>query len=344
MTLTQAQTEAPAGRDEARSRRDEERGPRLSTVFTWVFAVGGLAIGIRPLHDNSFMVHLRTGRLILDHGIPRHDPYSFSAAGTKWIAQSWLAELLYGVVNRVGGAFGLRLLGAAIGLAVGVLLFRIALRTANDRRRPCALSLLALAVLMNVWSERPLMFGILAMLVLGIVVELPDTWVGRHPLLVLPALMWMWANTHGTFIVGFGYLAVHLVGRALEGHPSTQGRERELLRGAALAAALTLINPYGRDLLLFPVRLLGRSEAIRDVAEWQSPGFRTVGGVLFGVFLVCTLVVLARKRAGVRDLLITVTFIVFGLWAIRNVGLTAVAILPILGRLLRNDAPRPDAG
>ena len=97
-------------------------------MFTWVFAVGGLAVGIRPLHDNSFMWHLRTGRFILDHGIPRQDPYSYTAAGTKWVAQSWLAELFYGIVNRLPGAFGLRLLGAALGLVVGAMLFHLALR------------------------------------------------------------------------------------------------------------------------------------------------------------------------------------------------------------------------
>ncbi len=341
MTVAQERAEAAAG---SRSELAAARGPRLSTVFTWVFAVGGFAIGIRPLHDNSFMVHLRTGRLILDHGIPHHDPYSFSAAGTKWVAESWLAELLYGSVNRVAGAFGLRLFGAAMGLAIGLLLFRIALRTANDRVGAGALTLLTLAVLMNVWSERPLMFGILAMLVLGAVVELPDSWVGRHSMVALSALMWMWANSHGTFIIGFGYLAVHLLGRALEGHPPTRGRERVLLRGSALAAAVIVINPYGLDLVLFPLRLLGRGEALQDVAEWQSPNFREAGGLLFGAFLVCTLVVLARKRPGIRDVLITVTFVVLGLWAIRNVGLAVIAILPILGRLLRNDTPRSDEG
>src|SRR5215211_2611020 len=72
------------------------RGPRMSTVFTSVFALGGLALGVRQLHDNSFLWHMRTGELILDRGIPHSDPYSFTAPGTKWIAQSWLAELLYG--------------------------------------------------------------------------------------------------------------------------------------------------------------------------------------------------------------------------------------------------------
>ena len=55
----------------------------------------GWAIGLAKLSDNSFFWHLRTGEYILDHGIPHHDVFSYTAPGTKWVAQSWLAEVTY---------------------------------------------------------------------------------------------------------------------------------------------------------------------------------------------------------------------------------------------------------
>jgi hypothetical protein len=317
-------------------------GPRLSTVFTCLFAFGGFVIGMRPLHDNSFILHLRTGRLILDHGIPRHDPYSFTAHGAKWVAQSWLVEVLYATVNRVGGSFSLRLLGGAVGCFVGFMLFRLAWRGAQDRIRAGGLTLLAFAAMMNVWSERPLMYGLAAMLVVVAVVEAPDTWVGRHPYVVLPVSLWLWANMHGSFVIGFGYVGLHLLGRALEHHPPTRGRERDLLRASVLAGLLTLLNPYFLDLAMFPFRLMGRGEVLSDVSEWQSPSFRETGGMLFGAFALTTIVLFARKRVGTRDLLITVVFMLLGLWAIRNVGLAVIAILPIQARLARVEHPRPD--
>ena len=63
------------------------------------FAVWGLSIGIDQLSDNSFFTHLATGRLILDHGIPHHDVYSFTAPGEPWVVQSWLASVLYGWID-----------------------------------------------------------------------------------------------------------------------------------------------------------------------------------------------------------------------------------------------------
>jgi hypothetical protein len=333
----------PVGGERVTPSPPVHRGPRLSTLFSIGFALGGLALGIRRLNDNSFMWHWRTGRLILDSGIPRHDSYSYSAPGVKWVAQSWLAELFYGLADRFAGPFGIRVLCAVIGLTVGYLLFFVARYGTRDCLRAGALAALTMVTMVNVWSARPLMFGILAMLVLVVIVEAPTTWIARRPVISLPVVMWLWANTHGTFAIGFGYLVLHLIGRALEGHPPTRGRERELAIGSAIAAAATFINPYGIDLVLFPLRLMGRSGAVlSDVNEWQSPDFSEVGGIVFAAFLVCTFVVFARQRPGTRDILVTVAFVLLGLYAIRNVGLAAVVILPILGRLVRVDGDARD--
>ena len=68
------------------------RGSGLGWVFAAFFGVFGWATGISKLTDNSFFWHLRTGEYILDHGIPHHDVFSYTAPGTKWVAQSWLGD------------------------------------------------------------------------------------------------------------------------------------------------------------------------------------------------------------------------------------------------------------
>ena len=103
------------------------RAPTMAALITLLCGVGGFALASGPLGDNSFLWHLRTGRLILDHGIPRRDPYSFTAAGTHWIAQSWLAELMYGALDRARSApFGIRIAVGLAGACIAVFLFRIA--------------------------------------------------------------------------------------------------------------------------------------------------------------------------------------------------------------------------
>ncbi len=316
------------------------RGPRLDTLFTAVFALFGWAIGLERLSDNSFFWHLRTGQLILDSGFPRSDPFSFSAAGTHWVVQSWLAEVVYAVVDRVTGPFGIRVVVGLTGAAIAVLAFRLALRLTQNRVRAALLTALALASLDTLWSERPLVFGILALVVLVWVVEVPDSLVGRRPVLAIPVLLWCWANVHGTFVLGFAYLGLHLVGRWLDGHRPWEGRERRLLVGAGVAVVAVFISPYGVSLVTFPTVLLSRAEIFRHIVEWGSPDFHSLRGELYALWIVTFVVLLVRAPGKVsrRDLLVSLPFLVLGLWALRNIALAPLVGLPIAARAVA--APR----
>lgn len=313
------------------------RAPSLDTLFTLVFALFGWGVGIERLSDNSFFWHLRTGDLILDHGIPHADPFSYTAPGTEWVAQSWLAELLYGSLHRTVGAMGIRVVGGLVGIAIAVLAFRLALRLAGERMRAAGLTVAALAGLYTLWSERPLLLGVLFFVALLWVVEVPDSWVGRRPLLALPVLFWLWANVHGSFALGFAYLGLHLLGRWVDGHRPWEGRERRLLLASALAFAVCFLNPYGVALVTFPIDLLRRGDALRGVIEWSSPDFHSIQGMAFALWIVVFIGVLAlagRGRVTRRDLVVTIPFLLLGLWALRNVALAPLVCLPVAARVV----------
>ena len=158
-------------------------------------------MGIERLSDNSFFWHLRTGQYILDHGIPHRDVFSFSAPGTKWVAQSWLAETAYALLDRAVGPFGIRLLGAVTGAVIGVLAYRLARRHAGERMRAACLTVAALAGLYTLWSERPLLLGVALFLCVIWTVTVPDSLAGRRPLIALPVLFWLWTNVDRKSVV-----------------------------------------------------------------------------------------------------------------------------------------------
>jgi hypothetical protein len=193
------------------------RPPGLDGLFTAFFALIGWGVGSQQLFDNSFFWHLRTGRLILDHGLPHSDPFSYTAQGTEWVGQSWLAQLTYGVLDRLAGPLAIRVFGGLIAATITVLVFRLALRLTRERVRAALLTAVAVGGLYALWSTRPLVLGVLMFVVLLWIVEVPDSWVGRHAGITLPAVYWIWANVHGTFALGFAYLGLHLLGRWLEG-------------------------------------------------------------------------------------------------------------------------------
>jgi hypothetical protein len=321
------------------------RYPGLATLFTVAFAVGGFRAGLGRLTDNSFFWHLRTGHWILGHGFPHGDVYSFTASGQPWVVQSWLAEVLYAVVDTVWPGQGIRLLVAVTAATIAACTFRLALMLCADRARAAAMGGLAIAASFTLWSERPLLFGVLAFVALLWIVEVPTSRIGRHPLVAVPVVLWLWAQSHGTFALGLGYLALHLAGSAWDGRRPLAGtRERQLLLATLIGTAAVVANPYGFSLLWFPVHLLGRGEILKGVIEWRSPDFRQAHGIALAVFLVAFVGAVARGRVrpSRRDLVVALPFLLLALWARRNIAVAPLVMLPIAARAIRVPVPTPD--
>src|SRR5437870_6507402 len=71
----------------------------LTPLLFWIFCQP-----FRSATDPDYWWHVRTGQLIAETGgIPRTDPYSFTAAGQPWVAHEWLTELMLFAVARGGG-------------------------------------------------------------------------------------------------------------------------------------------------------------------------------------------------------------------------------------------------
>lgn len=316
--------------------------PTMRTLFTAVFVLFGWCAGLRTLDDNSFLIHLRTGHWILRHGIPYQDPFSYTAPHAAWVAQSWLAEVGYALLDLAGGPALIRLFCAAVGAAIAFLTYRMARSLAGDHLIAAFLTVPALVASAVIWSERPMLLGVLAFVALVAIVELPVS----RPVLLIPPLIWLWANVHGTFILGLGYLVLHLVGRRLDGARLNEGRERRLLQATGLATLVCFANPYGFDLVAFPFRLMMRNDILSAVSEWVSPNFRTFQGALYALWVVTVVAVfaLAKSRPSRRDVLVVGGFLVLGFYAQRNIALAPLVTLPVIARLVAMAKPRAVTG
>lgn len=314
----------------------------MSALFAAGFAVSAFFFTAGKLGDNSFLWHLRTGHLILDSGIPHGDPYSFTAEGVSWVGQSWLVEAFYALVDDLGGGSALRIVVSAIAAGIAAVLFLTTSRVARDRVRGGLITVVALFPTLLVYNERPLGLALLFLAILVWSVELPDSWMGRHPYVLL-ALFWVWANVHGTWALGVAYLVWHVAGRWMEGAPPTRGRERQLGILAIAALAVSVLSPFGLENTLFPLRLVTRADATLTIIEWNSPSFHDRFGYAFAVWLAVLLVAWTRgRRPGIRDMAMGIVFVLLALWALRNISVAVVVTAPLVARAVARDQERPD--
>ena len=99
----------------------------------------------------------------------------------------------------------------------------------------------------------------------------------RAPPLGLAALMTAWVNMHGGFIFGLmliGPFALEAVTEAPVGARLLAARAWATFALATLAAAL--LNPYGIDAFLLPLRLMS-VENLSRISEWRPQDFSHIG-------------------------------------------------------------------
>ncbi len=314
------------------------RAPPLESLFVAAFVLFGFRLGALPISDNSMLTHLRTGvDMVRGAGIPRVDPYSYTARGTEWVVQSWLPEWTYGWAYRLGGnGFRLVVLEQAFLLAALAWLMTRLARAGSPLRTALSAGL-AVGIGAPYWSARPLLFGLICMALTVTVLERR-----RTPWLFVP-VVWLWVNSHGSFPLGLLWLVARAVGEWLD----WRDWPRETVRyiwGFLGSLAVAVLNPLGARLLLFPFTLGNKRGVFETILEWQSPNFHLSRNRFALVFLAVAVVLLFRARLTWRDAVPAMTFLVVSLYAVRNMPVLAIVLAPILARILKRPesaAPRP---
>ena len=286
--------------------------PAAERAFALAFALAGFVLAAGVMTDNSLLTHLATGRLILDTGsVPSVDPYSRFGAGEPWTVQSWLVSLVYASADRLAGPPAIRLFNGVVGALIGIGAWRLGGPAGRVGTR-VGLAAAPLAVGFGLWSPRPLLVGLAALVGLLLIVR-----ERRAPWLLVP-LLWVWGNAHGSFPLALAFLTMTVLGGWLDDRRLDR-RDLGLLAWAAIGTAGAAVGPLGLDLLAFPLEVLADREAMTGVVEWEAPTYATPGE---WAWLGSTpLLLLAARRGGRwRDLLPAVAFVLAASLALRNVA------------------------
>jgi hypothetical protein len=284
-------------------------------------AVIGMGFGASRIADNSFLTHLATGREMLDNGVVRNDVFTWTSQGESIVVQSWLASLLYGVVDELAGFHGLRLLTALLGAVLGAMAWRMTKSQPSIVTR-VAVMVPTLAIGYLNWGERPLLiaFVFFASMILIAEGDGRPRW-----LFVIGAL---WINVHGSWPLGIVYLVARIAGGF--GDRENTRRERDSLKYLGVGMLLGgIFNPYGPAMLFFPLDLLGRQEVLSHVVEWQSPSFNSTWTRAFLLMVLGAFAALMQNPKW-RHALPTMIFVAAALVGRRNIAVASLVMLPVL--------------
>ncbi|MHB1784252.1 MAG: hypothetical protein ACYCTE_16495 [Acidimicrobiales bacterium] len=247
-------------------------------------------------------VHLAAGRWMLaHHSVIRRDVFSYTVRGRPWIADEWGFEVALAWLVRTLGPVSFWIVSAG-SCSVALLLAAASWRRIGATWLwTAALACVATAGLLVGLEPRPQdpSYALFA----GELLLLRYARRDRRWLLSLPPLLLVWANLHGSFLLGLAVLLLEILWSCLAAsHTVRQAPPalpaRALVAATAGSALATFVNPHGPALLDYAVRVASSGRIATLVEEWQSPDFHTPLLLLLVAGPVAWLLVaLGRSRA-----------------------------------------------
>jgi hypothetical protein len=310
-------------------------------------AMSGGALSTRLLGDASIGWHIRNGEQILrTHTITRTDSFSVTMGGQTWYAWEWLYDLKIAGIHHWLGLNGVVFFTAVIIALTFALTLRLSMQRGADLPVAMLLLVLSLGVSMIHLFARPHVLSWLFTVIWFQILDGSESLDGRanrRRLSYLPALMLIWVNLHGGFVLGFALLGLYLMSAAIgyfrsreqEIHQRMTGRLRELGVVTALSLVMSLINPYGYELHVHVYRYLSSRWLMNHIDEFLSPNFHGVAQQCFVAILLITIVGLAaaRKKPSLSRVLVLLFATYSGLYASRSLPVSSLLLTLIVAPL-----------
>lgn len=238
--------------------------PLIFAPRTVVYAVIFVLFALKAIGtlDPDFGWHLRSGQYIIEHGVPVHDIFTYTARDFPWIHHEWLADVVSAFIYGVGGYW---LLGLLFALLWTTSIWLVA------RNNPLpVVTLVGVCAMLSFSGVRAVTWTVFFCAILYEILRRKG-WVR---LAILP-LMLLWANIHGGFIVGLAYIGWKMLAE----------RSLPLLAILLGAMLMTFITPYGGGMYVEIWRTLADRELHGNIQEWSSFALTIPAVVITGVWV-----------------------------------------------------------
>lgn len=258
--------------------------------------------------------------------------------------QAWLSGLIITIDYHLGGLERIVFRNAFVfTLAYGLLLHISLWRAAGSLR--IAVAGLAAGFLLSVenWAFRPQTYSLLLFSLTWWLLWRYALGKGRsRTLLLLPAVIALWANLHGTFPLGIVLQGIFILGlllQKLSWLPLARLPDvsvKPLLAAGVASLLATLATPYGLGLYRYLAAIIDNPAIRTFIVEWQPTTLESTGGrALAGIVtLTIFLAALTRKKPDAPTVLGVVIFGWLATQALRNVIWFGFILAPLFSTLL----------
>jgi hypothetical protein len=222
------------------------------------------------------------------------------------------------------------------------------LASGGDRRAAVPVTLAAILLGLGNMTVRPQLFAYPLFMAVFVLLWAYRRGRTRRAVWLVPALMVIWVNTHGSFALGLGLVWLFFLGELLSyllpsltcgANSDREAARRQLmiLGLVALVSTLTiLLNPRGVEITQYVQDLLMDAPSQSLGAEWQPPDPKSGIGQSFYVLLLLAVAILAlaRPAVGLTALLSVLAFAWLAASGVRYIVWFGLVSAPVLAATL----------
>jgi hypothetical protein len=238
---------------------------KARAIWSFIIVFGITFFLSLRLTDPDFGWHLQAGKYILAHGIPYYDIFSYTAPHFPWVNAEWLHDVFIALLYNIGGWILVAIVFSLIwtsGMILASRLFDV------------SIILISFISIIDFVMVRPSAWALFFVAIIERILEQTK----KHLFYLLPFIIMLWANLHGSFLVGLVFIVFYKIVRKTP-IPWT-------IIIACFAA--TFINPYGPHLYHEVFSIVGDSKLHYRINEWRPlsyPNFFFISGaILIGMF------------------------------------------------------------
>ncbi|MBI5238310.1 MAG: hypothetical protein HY887_07810, partial [Deltaproteobacteria bacterium] len=307
-------------------------------------------MAVVKIGDYDIWYHLRAGEYIIRTGMVSHlEPFSFTVSSVPWSLQSWLAGVVFYSAYSIAGVSGLVLFNAAV-VAIAFVLIYLTMRLSMEEKGSTVLAAVILIIAISAarfrFPVRPHIFEFLFLAATFYISNLYRL-KRKNLLFILPLIQALWANIHGSHILGLIIPFIYIIGgagqRFISGGREGDNKGYKAFTLVLLAnIAATFINPYTYKAFTLPFLITSQSLYMQNIGEWQplqwshlwGYSLRYTWGLSLLVILGAAGFIHRRKRLDLGDAMVFLLFLAMAIKGIRLTAEFAIASSPIIFRNL----------
>jgi hypothetical protein len=313
-------------------------GPSLLIRFVPVgLVVSMLALvthqALNPLADPDIWWHLRMGDEL-------RDGWNFSQtqgwtpfATADWVRTQWLPEVVQSWMNSTFGLAGVAWLFGVSLMVIVAVLYLVCRRQAGTLAAAVATAVGFIGMSATLTPRPQLVSFVLVLVFVGAWLQ---TAQDLRPRWWLIALTWIWACSHGMWLVGPVVGLTVTAGLVLD-RRLRRGQAAQLFLVSLLGFVAAGLTPVGPELLRTPFAVGGISGFI---TEWAPPSIRDLApAATFAVFAFIVLMWTRGKRVPWTHVALFVLALGWALLSARTVTLGAAIVAPLFAGSLQKLLP-----